>query len=150
MLGLSRDAFQNNQLAAHMYCRIRILALGEEGSTTTKPVVKGALVIGRPQGYEVYILLNRRGKEALFIADLVPPHEQKHFAQGFTGLSLLLTAVQSIGYLVDVNFRIAEHLILSPIKVIGAVFFVITVIRAVLHVFGPRYRHPLLLHLNSE
>lgn len=86
----------------------------------------------------------------MFIADLVPPCEQTQFAQGFTGSSVLFTALQSIGYLLNVNFRIAEHLILSPIEVIGDVFSLITLVRAGLHVFGRRYRHPLLLHLDFE
>lgn len=154
VLGLSRDGSKLDEISSHACCILEDPGVHDTNSMIDSEeqtyFAKGAVVLGGPSADGKYIMLNRRGKEALFLAGLVPPLDQLQKAQGFSGIGLVFTAAQSSGYLVDGIIRLAEQLRVSPIEAVGMVFSVMTLLRVAMHPIASRGEHPVFYNLDLE
>ncbi|OAE26649.1 hypothetical protein AXG93_793s1090 [Marchantia polymorpha subsp. ruderalis] len=106
---------------------------------------------GKREAFQKYktILLNNRGKEALFRAKLVPPYRQLRFAQGYSAVYILIIGMQSLGYLSAVIVRMFNRLSISPVESLGSMIAALVLLRSVLYLFASRGVYAIQFHLDA-
>ena len=117
------------------------------------PSLSEAVVIGRgpEEPRETNnIYLNNKGKEVLLQMDVLPSYDQLKVLQGSSGLAIIISAVQSVGYIYGVVVRTIQGLPVSPIEVVALTLSIQVLIKALMHNIVSACSRPLHVYLTHD